>query len=384
VRFTIFISLCSLFIFSCGGSGNSTQTNTSETVNYLPSNLNNTQLKLSLTNNNEAIIKEDLPEINSLLIHYFGNGDLLYLQTEESIDWQYRGSFNYIAQKDNNADITISLTTGREYKLNCQFISNDSGTCDTELEQGIKITGNFTLIDNIRATDFDFSGILIEELSFISSITGITYPYHIYLPPNYEGSNQSYPIIYATDGQWEFHRFAHAIETSNKEIILVAIEQGPEGRRLQDYALTGSASYMAFLQDELLPEIEASYRVDSNNRALQGASWGGLLVRHALSRESNHHLFNNFISMDGSYFHENNKYSELENTAFPSGSGLAAKLYLSGASIGGNNNVVQRYKNDIEARDITHLTLFYQSFNVTHEQVSRPSIKDALLKLYPE
>jgi len=375
--------LC-LLVISCGGSDNSTQTNDAQQTSILPSKLNNTQLILTLNSNNSTIIKEDLPEINKQLNHYFGNGDVLYLHTEKSTDWQHRGTFNYKTKDNNNAEITINLASSREYKLICQFISNNAGTCNAELEQGIEIEGDFTLLENPQVKDHQFSGTLIEELRFNSSITGITYPYHIYLPPNYEQSTKSFPVIYATDGQWEFHRFAHAIETSNKEIILIAIEQGPNERRIQDYALTGSDSYIRFLSDELLPEVEANYRIDISNRALQGASWGGLLVRHALSRELNHPLFNHFISMDGSYFHDDEKYSELEDIAFPSGSNLAVTLYLSGASIAGNNNVVLRFKDDIKDREIAELSLYHQTFNVSHEQVSRPSIKDALLKLYPE
>ena len=196
LHFNIDILFFTLFLFSCGDSGSSTQPSTQQQTSFLPSHVNNTQLKLKLNSNNNTIIKEDLPEISDQFNHYFGNGDLLYLQTDKSTDWQYRGSFNYIPKSNNNAEITIKLITGREYILQCQFINNNSGTCN----------------------------------------------------------------------------------------------------------------------------------------------------------------------------------SELEDTAFPSGSSLAVTLYLSGASRQGNNNVVQRFKNNIEARDINGLTLFHQTFNVIHEQVSRPSI----------
>ena len=129
--------------------------------------------------------------------------------------------------------------------------------------------------------------------------------------------------------------------------------------------------------------IESNFRVDISNRAIQGASWGGLLVRHALSREMNNPLFKHFISMDGSYFHDNGKYQEMEDTAFPQGAILNANLYLSGAKKIGNNAVVKTFSEQLTNRDITGLNIFFESFNVMHEQVSRPSIKDALIKLYP-
>lgn len=390
----LLIITTALFLSSCGGSESNSTPSPTTTINnnILPQTLNNTHLEITLNNPIDTSAQNDLPQIEETLTHYFGNGDVVYLQAAQDNDWQYRGTFLYERLNDDNAKITVALSDStREYSLDCVFTDTSSGTCNAAIEQGMEISGEFTLSANIASQDHDFIGTVEDEQTFSSSITGITYPYRVYLPVGYHESNKSYPILYATDGQWEFWRFSYVIETSNKEIILVAIEQGPDQRRVIDYALEGSHNYLNFLETEMLPLIESTYRVDTSNRTLEGASWGGLLVRHALSREVTIPLFKNFISIDGSYgnftqppfINDNSLYQSMEDTAFPTGAVLNANIYLSGATIAGNGNLVENFKTELQNRNIKELTIYHQSFNVRHEEAGRPSIKDALLKLFP-
>src|SRR5690606_8529401 len=114
--------------------------------------------------------------------------------------------------------------------------------------------------------------------TFVSKITGIAYPFRVYAPAGYGSGAKTYPIIYATDGQWYGEGFSQAIKSKGKEIILVAIEQGPDDRRATDYTLPGARAYFKFLTTELLPAVESVYRVDPKQRGLSGASYGGLFV----------------------------------------------------------------------------------------------------------
>jgi predicted alpha/beta superfamily hydrolase len=385
-----------LLLSSCGGSSSESNSTPSPTTtinnNLLPQTLNNTHLEITLNNPIDTSAQHDLPQITEKLTHYFGNGDVVYLQAIQENYWQYRGTFIYERLNDDTAKITVTISdSSREYSLDCVFTDANTGTCNALIEQGIEINGEFTLSANIASEDHNFVGTIEDEQSFSSSITGITYPYRVYLPEGYHQSDKSYPILYATDGQWEFWRFSYVIETSDKEIILVAIEQGPDQRRVIDYALEGSHDYLDFLETEMLPLIESTYRVDTSNRTLEGASWGGLLVRHALSRETTNPLFKNFISIDGSYgnftqapfISNNSQYQTMEDVAFPAGAALNANFYLSGATIAGNGHLVERFKTELQNRDIKELTIYHQSFNVRHEEAARPSIKDALIKLFP-
>jgi enterochelin esterase-like enzyme len=385
-------------LLNCGGGSSNNENistpsvNTIITNNVLPISLNNRHLEITFDNPLVAAPQSDLPMLDDTLTHYFGNGDVVYLQTTQDQTWQYRGEFIYQRIDGVTAKILITLSdSARFYELDCDFDDEDSGQCNLALEQGVVLTGAFTLANNIAPQDFDFVGTIGEQQSISSNITGITYPYRVYLPVGYHESDKSYPILYSTDGQWEYWRFSYVIETSNKEVILVSIEQGPEQRRIIDYGLPGSHDYLDFIETEMIPLIESTYRVDSTNRTLEGASWGGLLVRHALSREVTKPLFKNFITIDGSYgtfslpplINDNSQYQVMEDAAFPTGTTLNANIYISGATVAGNGDLVESFKNELQARAIKGLTIYHQSFNVRHEESARPSIKDALLKLYP-
>jgi len=76
------------------------------------------------------------------------------------------------------------------------------------------------------------SDVRIKHHQVKSSATGISYPVHVFLPKNYAVSSQKYPVVYATDGQWLADLYWAVKE---KNIILVAIEEGPKNRRVVDY-----------------------------------------------------------------------------------------------------------------------------------------------------
>ncbi len=355
--------------------------------------LNNTVLTLSIDNMPVEGLPDYLPQTDNNLIQFFGEVNDYYWQSDKYNGWQYRGEFEYSRDENNAADLTISMSNELiSYQLHYDFTDKHSGqwqldikvtkSNETSTTETLVLHGSFTASELPKAQDYNFKGELITNQQFSSAITGIDYPYHVYLPENYFQSDRDYPVIFATDGQWEYWRFAHAIEASELDIILVAIEQGPNDRRLHDYALTGSNSYLDFLSSEMLPFIASQFRIDETDLALQGASWGGLLVRHALIREVTTPLFSKFIAMDGSYFHDNNVYQSMEKAAFTRHSLNNKQLYLSGALINGNDALVQRYQSDFHAYDATGLAIYYQAFYLQHNKVTTPSIKDALITLY--
>src|SRR5690606_29472209 len=60
----------------------------------------------------------------------------------------------------------------------------------------------------------------------------------------------------------------------------------------------GGDSFLGFLEDELLTELDQKYRTTSY-RILFGHSLGGLLATHAYMKEKT--LFNSFIAVDPSF-----------------------------------------------------------------------------------
>ncbi len=373
----------------CGGSeSGSPDANTADITqnNFLPYSINEQYLTLQVES---GVIPEKtvgFPTINTSFNHFIGAGDVVYLQSDNDNSWQYRGRFSYQEQGENIVNLQVTLPQNGqspqiEYTVTLTFTDNNTGDWQANVTDDVSLSGSFNLAPIMTAEKYQFKGTLDNNHEISSQITHHTYAYHVYLPENYFTSDVDYPVIFSTDGQWKYLNFSYAIETSAKDIIYVAIEEGEKGRRDTDYTLAGSENYLHFLADEMLPLIASEYRIDNTDLALEGHSYGGLLVRHALSFYADSQLFKNFISIDGSYFTEPARYMEIEDMAFANND-LSANLYLSSAKEV-NEAFVTQYKEILEAREMKDLKIFFQSFNVGHIEAVRPSIKDALIKLYP-
>jgi hypothetical protein len=149
-----------------------------------------------------------------------------------------------------------------------------------------------------------------------SSITGRTYQVSVAVPRGYEASSVSYPVLYSVDANGEF---GIVVETARMlqfeglvpELVIVGVgypvgyffdavddraldltvSADPEFREIWARVASGfpvpsgtggAPDFVRFLTDELVPLIEAEYRVDPQHRALFGHSFGGLFAFHAL------------------------------------------------------------------------------------------------------
>lgn len=224
----------------------------------------------------------------------------------------------------------------------------------------------------------------IKQTSIVSTVTGVTYPVSIYLPEGYATSNKSYPVIYATDGQWIFNGFSAALDGKSLEAILVAIEQGPNDRRSVDYLLPGARQYFLFLTTELLPFIERDYRVESTQRTLSGTSYGGVLVAAVLLLDDvvQPH-FKNYLSFDASFYAHPQATAELLAERFNASHELHATLMLTSATTIGNDVHVTQFQQALEAKSFNGLKIHRKKYAVHHNDVAGPSFADALDLIFP-
>ncbi len=119
------------------------------------------------------------------------------------------------------------------------------------------------------------------------------------LPDNYGWSGQRYPVLYLTDGQWQLDhaRTSAAFLARNgiiPEMIVVGITNPDRTRDLYstraDFKLNGRTIpfpnsgnadlFLKFIETELIPWMEESYRT-SSLRILAGVSAGGNFALHA-------------------------------------------------------------------------------------------------------
>ncbi|GGK44972.1 MULTISPECIES: alpha/beta hydrolase-fold protein [Flavobacteriaceae] len=154
--------------------------------------------------------------------------------------------------------------------------------------------------------------------SIKSNVLNENREYWISLPDSYnkkESSYKKYPVLIVLDGNVHFKSIAGIVNYMSSdvyrsckipEMIVVGI-QNVDRRRdyTPDKIITvrenntgGGDSFLGFLQDELLHELDQKFRT-SPYRILFGHSLGGLLATHAYMKEKT--FFNSFIAVDPSF-----------------------------------------------------------------------------------
>lgn len=169
---------------------------------------------------------------------------------------------------------------------------------------------------------------------------------NIWIPPTYEQSTDSFPVLYMPDGgiKEDFPHIANTLAKLLEEekippFILVGIENTERGRDLTGFSASeydkqfcpvtdGAKDFRAFISEELIPEINKSYRTKTR-KGIIGESLAGLFVMETFFTKPE--TFDFYIAMDPSLWW-NNQY--LANNAasllaeFPE---KAIKLWFAGS-----------------------------------------------------
>jgi enterochelin esterase-like enzyme len=131
-------------------------------------------------------------------------------------------------------------------------------------------------------------GKVFDNLTLDSKILGMERKYALYLPPDYETSERSYPVLYllhgAGDDQTGWVQFGevlriadNAINTGNATAMIIVMPDARAGRRGYFNDIRGDWRYEDFFFNEFIPYIEKTYRIRSEKRyrAISGLSMGG-------------------------------------------------------------------------------------------------------------
>ena len=132
------------------------------------------------------------------------------------------------------------------------------------------------------------SGRVMDDLSMPSQILKGERKYAIYLPPDYESSSRSYPVLYLLHGGGDDHsgwvQFGEVMHITDKAIregiatpMIIAMPDANSGRRGYFNDIKGEWRYEDFFFEEFIPYIEKTYRIRSEKRyrAVAGLSMGG-------------------------------------------------------------------------------------------------------------
>jgi enterochelin esterase-like enzyme len=132
------------------------------------------------------------------------------------------------------------------------------------------------------------TGKVFDNLSMKSTILNMERKYSVYLPPDYETSNRSYPVLYllhgSGDDQTGWVQFGEVENIADKAIregkstaMIIVMPDANTGRRGYYNTIRGDFQYEDFFFQEFIPFIEKTYRIRSEKqyRAIAGLSMGG-------------------------------------------------------------------------------------------------------------
>lgn len=132
------------------------------------------------------------------------------------------------------------------------------------------------------------SGKVSDKLTLPSKILGGERNYAIYLPPDYEHSERSYPVLYLLHGGGDDHtgwvQFGEVLHITDKAIkegtatpMIIVMPDADTGQRGYFNDFKGEWRYEDFFFEEFMPFIEKNYRIKNEKRfrAVAGLSMGG-------------------------------------------------------------------------------------------------------------
>lgn len=132
------------------------------------------------------------------------------------------------------------------------------------------------------------TGKVFDNLSMQSKLLKMDRKYAIYLPPDYESSQRSYPVLYllhgSGDDQTGWVQFGEVLNITDEAIksgaataMIVVMPDANTGKKGYVNDVKNEWRYEDFFFQEFIPFIEKTYRTrtDKRYRAISGLSMGG-------------------------------------------------------------------------------------------------------------
>jgi len=199
------------------------------------------------------------------------------------------------------------------------------------------------------------------RLTIKSSVLGEDRVILVRTPAGYDTNNQSYPVLYMTDGDAHIGHTASTVEFLARngrmsEAIVVGI---PNTDRTRDLSPTkpaakgatggpqfptagGADNFLKFIETELIPEIEKRYRVRPY-RILAGHSLGGLFAIHAMTARPE--VFNSYVAVSPALQWDNQVAVKRAEEFFRTRKELNTTLFISlGDEPGGIEDAFHQFK----------------------------------------
>jgi enterochelin esterase-like enzyme len=152
----------------------------------------------------------------------------------------------------------------------------------------MKLTVISLLFAFMALPGFSQSGKVLDNLSVTSKLLKSERKFAVYLPPDYETSDRTYPVLYLLHGAGDNHtgwvQFGEVLTIADKAIregtstaMIIVMPDADTGRRGYFNDVKGDWPYEDFFFKELMPFVEKKYRIKAEKRyrAVAGLSMGG-------------------------------------------------------------------------------------------------------------
>lgn len=138
----------------------------------------------------------------------------------------------------------------------------------------------------IAISGFSQESKIMDNITMTSKILKMERNYAVYLPPGYETSERSYPVLYllhgATDNHTGWVQFGEVLHITDKAIregkaTPMIIIMPDADTKVMGYYNVPNWNYENFMFEEFIPHVENKYRIKSQKkfRAVAGLSMGG-------------------------------------------------------------------------------------------------------------
>ena len=251
-----------------------------------------------------------------------------------------------------------------------------------------------------------------KNYSLKSTILNEERPYSVYLPEGCElgGKNAPCPVLYILDGNDHFHYASGmiqrmAINQQIPEMIMVAIPNTKDrtrdltptysisgfkpGEQSTDSQFSGGGNaFLDFLEQELLPEVQARYQ-PMPFRILSGHSLGGLMALHSFIERPT--LFQAHIAIDSSLWWDNKELIKRAEKRLPNADTIRNRVYVAIAEHGPKGEMESTAMETVSERFFYALKTssspnlksgFRQFMGESHNTVTLPSLYYGLLFVF--
>lgn len=217
---------------------------------------------------------------------------------------------------------------------------------------------------------------------------------NVWTPPEYKTSTDALPVMYMADGGIKDEDFPHIANTlaelvNTKKIppvILVGIANTQRRRDLtgptvieKDKEIApvvgGSEKFIAFIKEELFPEIDKRYRT-TNKKTIIGESLSGLFVMEVFMLTPE--MFDNYIAFDPSLWWNDQYLVKTANEHLAKFSSNEKRLWFAGSAE--MSETVGKLANILEAENLPNLKWKYSpEAKEKHSTIFRATKEKALI-----